>query len=186
MKHYIFSIATLVCSFTLSGCFLFEQPEEEPLGAVHVDALLVSDTCGPGITTGEPTMSYDVEIRRSGDSIVWSGPAGTVQGTFSSDESFCIEQSSQWHVRDADPWYEDPGCDMVSIERLCGTLTLESVSDASEADSQEVTGLLGRHEAFISGTTGSNCSDQVGVAEGQYLDLPCQITYSLTGVQLQD
>lgn len=186
MKTYIYPL-TVVVALLSGGCFLFDQSEDEPLGTVHVEALLVADTCGPGMTSGDPTMSYEVDLRRSGDTLHWSGPAGSHQGSFASDDEFCIEINASWHVRDPDPWYGDPGCDMVRQERLCGELAFsENQDDVAGEDLQQVVRMTARHEAFISGNTGSDCSDQIGLSAGQFLALPCQVAYTLTGAPLED
>ncbi len=182
MKTYTKQLLLLALVSAASGCFLFDQPApEETIGSVHVDAVLAADTCGPGSFPGGPSMSYEVEIQRSGDTLHWLGPGGEVQGSFTSDTTFCIELNDLWHVRDADPWYGDPGCDMQRIERLCGTLEFEDAVDETGADIQQLIGLTARHEAFVAGTQTSNCSDQIGVSTGQYLTLPCQVAYELVG-----
>lgn len=186
MKAYIYPLVIAVALLS-GGCFLFDQSEDEPLGSVHVEALLVADTCGPGVTSGDPTMSYEVDLRRSGDTLHWSSPGEAYQGTFSSDDEFCIVLNAEWHVRDPDPWYDDPGCSMVRQERLCGEVAFsQSETDASGAALQQVVNLTARHEAFISGNTGSDCSDQIGLAAGQFLSLPCQVAYTLTGSAIEE
>ena len=179
-------VTTAALLIGTSGCFLFDSAgTEEDLGELHIEAQLVADTCGPGAFPEGPSMAYDVDLRRQGDTLYWVGPSGTVLGRFSSDRDFCIQLDDQWHVRDADPWYDDPGCDLRRIERLCGTLDFAQETDETGAVSERVTSLVGRHEAFVSGTETSDCSDQVGVSEGQYLTLPCQITYELQGAPVE-
>ncbi len=184
MKTYIVKSCLIVAVLLGSSCFLFEQSNAENIGHVMVEAILVADTCGPGTVSAGPTMSYEVELNRSGDSLTWHGPGGTVQGFFTSDDEFCIELGSQWHVRDADLWFGDPGCDMTRVERLCGTLTF--AEPELEDEPAQVTSLTARHEAFVANVGGTNCDDQVGISEGQYLALPCQVAYELVGISAEE
>lgn len=187
-SNHIFKHTILILTALTASCFLFDQSTEETLGQVHVEAALVADSCGPQTVSMGSTMSYEVELSRSGDSLRWMGPSGSIEGAFLSGDEFCIELADSWHVRDADPWYGDPGCEMQRVERLCGVLELEEepLDDASEGAAPVLVGLTGRHEAFISGTEGSDCSDQLGLQEGQYLALPCQVVYDLVGTAIED
>lgn len=166
------------------GCFLFDQQTGDSLGRVEVNALLVTDTCGPGTVSAGPSLHYEVEVQRQGSSLTWVGPSGRFTGTLSGDDEFCIELNRSWHVRDPDPWLDDPGCDMSQIERLCGTIETE-VLDEGGVESEQITSLTARHEVFVSYNLGSNCTNLVGITEGQYLTLPCQVVYDMTGTPLE-
>lgn len=181
MQTYTKRALVLAVAVASGGCFLMDQSNEVELGRVEVNALLVADTCGPGTVSAGPSMEYEVELRRNGSTLLWDGPGGTVRGTFLSGDEFCIELARSWHVRDPDPWFDDPGCDMSQIERLCGTLELVE-GDASQMETERVTSLTARHEAFVSHDTGSVCTELVGISEGQYLTLPCQVVYDLEGM----
>jgi len=143
--------------------------------------VLATDTCGPVITSAGSYLDYDVDLSRSGDRLIWDGPGGTYEAALSDDDEFCVEYSAQWHVRDADEFYGVAACDMVQVERLCGTLTIEG-----EGDEETVTAMTGRHDAYVSGATGADCRDQIGVGTNLYLALPCQVAYTLTGVPPED
>jgi hypothetical protein len=174
--------ALALLALPAGGCFLFDlggdddDGEEEPLAGVHVDAVLSNDTCGPTMTSAGAYTEYDVDLSRSGDRLVWDGPGGRFEAALSDDGEFCIELDAQWHVRDADEFYGVAACDMVRIERLCGALSFEG-----EGDEETVTGMTGRHDAAVSAATGADCRDQIGVGNGLYLALPCQVAYTLTG-----
>ena len=166
---------------TLHGCFLFDQSSATRLGVVEVSAVRVSDTCGPGLDTGGAAVTYSVELSVSGSTLTWAGPAGRAQGRYDGAGGFCIELAGTWHVRDADPWYGDPGCDMVSLERLCGTVEVtEEESPAGTVDTRAA-GLSARHETFLAPADGSYCPELIGLSAGQFLALPCGVAYELTG-----
>jgi hypothetical protein len=173
-------VALAAVAPSASGCFLFDLGNDDtdaaPLAAMHVEAVLVTDTCGATMTSGGALVEYDVDISRSGDRLIWDGPGGRFETTVSDDGQFCIEYDAQWHVRDADLFYGIAACDMVQIERLCGALTVEG-----EGEDETVTGMTGRHDATVSGATGADCRDRIGVGNGLYLALPCQVAYTLTG-----
>lgn len=168
-------LAFALLAVPASGCFLFDpgdDADEAPLGTLHVDAVLATDTCGSTMTSGGAFVDYDVDLSRAGDTLIWDGPGGRFEAALSSDGEFCLEFDAQWHVRDADLFYGIAACDMVQIERLCGALALED---------ETVTAMTGRHDAAVSGATGADCRDQIGVGSGLYLALPCQVAYTLTG-----
>jgi hypothetical protein len=179
---YIMRIHRVTCigllgALSAGGCFLVDQQSTENLGRVAVSASLSIDTCGPGTVSAGPSLEYEVNLERQGSTLMWNGPSGRFTGTLSGDDRFCIELDRGWHVRDADPWLEDPGCDMSQIERLCGTIVTEEREDGAE----EVASLTARHEVFVSSNPGSNCVELVGITQGQYLTLPCQVIYEMTG-----
>lgn len=146
--------------------------------------MLVADTCGPGTVSSGSTMSYEVELSRRGSALVWVGPGGTFQGSLTDDDEFCIEVTNSWQVRQPDPWYDDPGCQMNRIERLCGTLELAE-GDQSEMEVEQVTSVTARHEFFVSYVTGTSCPELLGISEGQYLALPCQVVYDIEGLSIE-
>jgi hypothetical protein len=170
------------CAFAVvgSGCFLFDQEAAVSLGVIHVEEVLVEDTCGPGFQAPGPSLAYDVELRRTGTTLMWAGPGAPVQGTCDDSGRFCFELTNTWHVRDPDPWLEDPGCDMFRVERLCGSL--EMSEDATDAGSKEqVTAVTATHESFVSSAAGSYCPELIGVQPGQFMAIPCQVAYEITG-----
>ncbi len=87
-------------------------------------------------------------------------------------------------MRDPDPWMEDPGCDMSQIERLCGTLDLQA-DDENSLESEQVVSLTARHEVFVAPSEGSYCPELIGISSGQYLSLPCQVVYDMSGDALE-
>lgn len=185
MKTYIKYSLVVAFSLTLSSCFLFEQSSSENLGHIHVSAILVADTCGPGVVSSGSSMAYDIELQRNGSAITWIGPGGSRSGTMTDDENFCIELSANWNERESDPWLGDPGCEMVHLEQLCGTLEFED-QETDEETGPIVARITATHEAYVSGTQGSDCSDQIGITEGLYLSLPCQVVYEITGERAED
>ena len=184
MKIYKYFVLIVFSLMSSGGCFLVEQSSDENLGRVEVSALLVADTCCPGTVSSGPNMRFDVELHRQGSVLTWHGPGGRYQGSLTSDNQFCIDASRGWHVRDPDPWLGDPGCDISQIERLCGTLELETADEGS-LDTDQVLSLTARHELYVSPGNGSVCDELIGLSSGQYLALPCQVVYDMTGDALE-
>jgi hypothetical protein len=173
--------AALLATVGLPGCFLFGESDTTLIGRFAVEARLVADSCGPGTVDADPLLQYNVELRQGGSVVTWDGPGLTLQGPLGADDQFCIDDSSTWKVREADLWLEDPGCSMTRIERLCALLEDLKEVDTVEEGEPLASSFTGRHELFISHEGGSDCTDQLGLADGQYLTLPCQVTYDIVG-----
>lgn len=186
MKNHISLVYVITVALMASSCFLFDQSADESIGSVHIEAALVADTCGPGVNTNGSTMDYDVELQRNGETIRWLSPWGSVSGALTDDDEFVIEVGDQWIVRDADPWLGDPGCAMQQLERISGTIEFETIEDENDVSEEVVSSITATHESFIAPTTGSDCSNLLGISEGTYLTLPCQIAYDIVGTPLED
>lgn len=178
------SALALLLAASSGGCFLFDlgTDDADGLGMIDVEAVLVEDSCGPGFGAPGPSTSYDVELRLSGSTLTWVAAGSSAQGSCDEDGRFCIEATRQWIVRDPDPWYEDPGCQMLSVERVCGAVDIiEEENDDGEA-TRRVASLEARHEVTTSCTGTSYCPEMIGLAQGQVLALPCRVAYELTGL----
>jgi hypothetical protein len=117
----------------------------------------------------------------SGSTLTWVGPGSQASGTCDEDGRFSIEITRTWNVRDPDPWSGDPGCDMMEVERLSGTLVLDEQERDGGATERAVQSLDGRHELYDAAQSGTSCPELIGVQSGQVLALPCQVAYELTG-----
>lgn len=146
----------------LGGCG--ELPGKE-VGTYQVLATLEESTCGPSV--GDEERAFDVQIRRDGQVGYWIGPSQVpVQGRIDEEGNFTFRTSEQILVREGDDSIGLAPCMMDQVDLAEGT------ADA---------GLSGSEHLWIGSTSGADCRDQVGLMPGQFIALPCEMSFTLAG-----
>jgi hypothetical protein len=146
----------------LAGCG--ELPGKE-VGTYEVLAVMDENTCGPNV--GAPQRSFDVQIRRDGGTGYWIGPSQVpVQGRIDEEGNFSFRTSEQILVRAGDEATGLVPCYMDQLDIAEGTAEIA---------------LSGSEELWVGVTSGADCRDQIGLMPGQFLELPCRMTFTLSG-----
>lgn len=156
----------VVALATLSGC---EFPQGSQL--YDVTATLNDSTCGTGVVDAEDSLSFEVQIERDDDSLMWddSNNGAQLEGAID-DDDFVLATSSQFEVTASEGGAA--GCSVVRRDRYEGTI--EGSGDTIDRIEGEVT-------YTFSQATGYDCDDLIGVTNG-FEDLPCTVTYTFVAL----
>ncbi len=170
----------VLISFALIGCDQGDLPGDA-VGTYRVAARLEENGCGPS-TPASVSAEFDVEIRREGETGFWI-PQGQppVTGVLDDRGIFLFQVAARLVVREEDPVLGLAACVLDRIDEVRGTVTVADEADASAAPDGR---LLGEQTLSVAAASGADCSDRIGLAEGQFLGLPCQIRYALEGDEL--
>jgi hypothetical protein len=152
----------LLAAPALAACGENKMPGTQ-LGTYKVTATSQTNTCGLGAPN---PWTFDVQLSQDGSTLYWSWMDGTpylsgpVSGTTAD-----MTASEQANVDGT----TDGGLGPCTMQR----------NDTLQVDlgSGSFTGTI---SYAIAATPGSDCSDQLVSASGQYDQLPCSMTYSVT------
>ena len=156
-------LVSLFASFgLLGGCA--DLPGQE-VGSWEVAATLDETTCGPSV--GQPNRRFAVQIRRDGQTGYWIGPAQVpIEGRIDEEGNFTFRTDEQVLVRQGDESVGIAPCVMDQVD----------IAEGRAAGSLDATETL-----WIGASSGADCSDQVGLMPGQFLELPCRMSFTLLG-----
>lgn len=146
----------------LSACG--ELPGKE-VGTYDVLATMDESTCGPNV--GAEERSFDVQIRRDGGRGWWIGPSETpIEGRIDDEGNFSFRTNEQVLVREGNDAVGLAPCVMEQMDLAEGTAETE---------------LAGSEHLWVGVTSGADCRDQVGLMPGQFIELPCEMSFTLSG-----
>ncbi len=187
--HPTRALTLLGLSFAL-GCV--RSPEPEPLGTFSVTSIMRSNTCGPQVAEVLSLATYEVDLALRSDTLTWS-PRGASQarGAYNSGTgAFRLVHEQTVTVVQPDPRREVAGCMLVRADVIEGVVDWSSADggvvddvptfgqDASTAP--RARGFRGTETVVWGPTPGSDCRGLLGAQQGQFIALPCELTYSLT------
>jgi hypothetical protein len=137
------------------------------LGTYKVVAQSTTNTCG--LSAPNP-WTFDVQLSRNGTTLYWSWMDGSplVSGAIDGNSHASLEDTQTGNVDGTDASLGPCSMSRQDDLELAGP----------KAAGSPFTGTLGYS---FSAAAGSDCSDQLTAAGGQYDALPCAITYSLSG-----
>jgi hypothetical protein len=138
-------------------------------GIYTVTAMLQGNACGPGVEAPSP-WKFNVELSQQASTLFWNSMDGSplLQGEIASSAVSMTNSTDNIVDSTADG---GPGpCEMNRHD----VLTL----DLTGSPPRSFTGTL---TYTFSVDTGSDCSDQMRSAGGQYTALPCTVSYTLSG-----
>ena len=164
----------LWASVLSAGCLGRGQDAHEPgdrLGTYHATGKLVSDSCQAEVLGVSNDWQFDVKLSRESHTLYWLNGAEAIPGTIANDGvSFGFQSGVEVPLQA--PRGVQPGCVIQRTDDASGELSSSSTSDVP------------RFSAEISFSyavkSGSECGGFVGV-EGGFADLPCKVSYSLSG-----
>ncbi len=160
----------IAASFSLLGAACDEQAlPGKLLGTYTVDAQSQTNSCG--LAAPNP-WQFDVQMSEDGELLYWSWMDGTPAVSAPLSGSMATLLASQQANVDG----ADGGLGPCSMER---DDTLQ-VTLGSGSPPSAFTGTI---TYAFSVTAGSDCSDQLGSAGGQYAQLPCTVTYSASATR---
>ena len=160
MRSRLLPVLALSCPLVACG----ELPGKE-VGTYAVHSTLDETTCGPSV--GSPERQFEVQIRRDGEVGYWIGPTQVpIQGRIDEEGKFTFRTNEQVLVREGDEATGLAPCAMDQIDLAEGT------ADA---------GLSGTEHMWIGTTSGADCRDQIGLMPGQFIELPCEMSFTLAG-----
>jgi|HubBroStandDraft_1064217.scaffolds.fasta_scaffold01538_10 hypothetical protein len=139
------------------------------LGTYTVDAQSQTNSCG--LDAPNP-WQFDVQMSQDGELLYWSWMDGTPAVSAPLSGSVATLLASQQANVDGVDGGLGP-CNMERDDTL--QVTLGSGSPPST--------FTGTIAYAFSVTAGSDCSDQLGSAGGQYAQLPCTVTYAASGTR---
>jgi hypothetical protein len=149
-----------VVGMLLAGCG--ELPGQE-VGTYSVVATMEESTCGPSV--GAEEREFDVQIRRDGEVGYWIGPTEIpIEGRIDDDGNFTFRTNDQILVREGDETTGIAPCVMDQIDVAEGTAG---------------TDLEGSETLWIGASSYADCRDQVGLMPGQFIELPCEMEFTL-------
>ena len=153
----------------LTACNPASMPGTE-LGTFQVQATTQTNTCGLG---APDPWQFNVQLSEQGTTLYWSFTDGSpyLSGTLNAQSQATIADQTEGNVDGTDASLGP--CTMTRNDTL--TLTLGSGSAPASFSGSII-------YAFAV-PAGSDCSDQLASSGGTYNELPCTITYTMTGTK---
>jgi hypothetical protein len=145
------------------------------LGTFHVTAALKSTSCG---ATPNP-WEFDVRLNHDGPTLFWITGGAPIEGRVDDAARTQLRGSVVSEVRAADVKAKRDACSIGRTDVLA--LTLAGADAAPTSDPSLATSFGGSLIYTFAPTAGSDCSDQVTSAGGDFDALPCEVHYDLTG-----
>jgi hypothetical protein len=171
---------------------------------------LIADTCGPQAVPVLRSVVFHARIAVRGDEATWTvdeSGASAVGGYVAATNGFRFGQDAQEVRRAYDRVTGRPACVLRRLDvidgQLSGSLAIAADAGADGANERGDDGGAGGDAGAVSdaatdggaaapsftavetvvygGLAGTDCSDQVGAGDGQFLTLPCQQVFSLRG-----
>lgn len=172
------SILTLLAAVTASACS-GKDPYSPgtKLGTFHVSARLAHTSCGP---TPDP-WEFDVRFNHDGGTLYWiQTDAPPIEGRVDASATSRLESELTATVRPADAKAKREACVITRSDVL--TVTLADASAQRTSDPSRLQSFTGTLVYAFAPTGGSDCSDQVTTAGGDFAALPCSVQYAVSGV----
>jgi hypothetical protein len=139
------------------------------LGTYKVAAASVTNTCG--LSAPNP-WAFDVQLSEQGTTLYWSWMDGSA--LLSGAEASSSATLTSEIEADVDATEAGAGpCTMLRIDNI-------QIALGTGTEPTSFTGTIGYAFSVVAG---ANCSDQLASAGGQYVALPCTITYGMTGTR---
>ncbi len=198
-----FWYALAVLALATSACDSMTPAPHGHAATFGVDATLMQNTCGPQALTVASHMSFQARLAYDRAQATWSLVASGASASgewIDAPPSFRISTSSYTMLRAADRRYGVAACVLYRFDQLEGNVSglLPDLSVAAALDGSSVLDALdgtaaleptdagpttfSATESIVYGVAdGADCRDKIGAAPGQFIALPCQITYAMIG-----
>ena len=145
------------------------------VGTFHVTARLAKTTCGQAPDPWE----FDVRLNHEGATVYWIQGGVPIAGKVDGSARTALRASTVADVRAADPRRRLAACSVTRSDLL--DVTLAGANAASVTDPALTTSFRGVLAYGFTPTEGSDCSDQLASAGGDFAALPCNVSYTVTG-----
>jgi hypothetical protein len=157
------------------------------LGLFDVEGEVTTNSCGPLALQLPATARYVVELRVGMGTLRWR-PRGAAEavGTYDSvTGAFRVALQSEVVLRAPDSRLRLPGCALRQVDVLEGVLDRPQGYDGgvAEADAGGPVrlGFRATESLGYAPTVGSDCMAALGVGAGQFVQLPCAVSYRWRG-----
>lgn len=151
----------------------------EPIGEFHVTAKLKSTTCGQAPDPWE----FDVKLRHDARTLFWVQGGAPVKGAADTKARATFQTTDTRTLRDANAKTGTAACVVSRTDRL----DVELQSDEGPATEIEAaTAFVGTLAYEFAPGAGSDCSDQLLSASGDFEALPCDIRYDIRAARTKD
>lgn len=152
----------------MGGC----QPNDNAV-ELKVTGTLVNSTCGAAVDT-DATEEFYVVLTRDDDALSWYTKDTGDQMEGSVDSNDAIELASIRIVQVTDSSGLDPGCAVRRHDAYSGTL--------KESTANKIVGFDVEVLSTYTEADNYSCDALIG-ARGGFTDLPCEVTYDLSGTK---
>jgi len=179
------------CSVLLlvAGC---PQPlPGESVGTFAVEGQLEHNECGMQAVPARNPVEFPVEIRVDDGRAVWRRhEAPLVSGVVTDDGSYEFESETRIDAIEGDPAQGRAACVLVQREQVTArVLGAEPVPGPADGGVQDAAGepedaeaqLEGSHTIELSPVSGADCGPLLAASGGPFLELPCDLEYTLEG-----
>jgi hypothetical protein len=146
-----------------------------PVGTFHVTGRLTKTSCGDAPDPWE----FDVRLNHDGAMLYWIQGGLPVSGKVDASARAALQSSSVSDVRPADFQHKLAACSVTRSDLL--DVTLDSASAMPTPDPALTTSFSGVLAYSFAPTEGSDCSDQLVAAGGEWSTLPCNVSYVIAG-----
>jgi hypothetical protein len=178
----------------LAGCDLGNPGDL--VGEMTVTASLRENNCGTAVGTVPTTADTHVKLYERAGVLTWMGSLGTFVAEIDEEGNFVFRSSGSQVLRAEQPdGYGGvlAACTVNAAEEIRGKLVRRVTTDADAADGTAEPADGGETEPAppasvtatdtlqVAPTSGSNCSDFVGVSSGLFQALPCRVILDLSG-----
>lgn len=178
MRQSVVCASLFLCaSVFCGGCIGRAEDAHEPgdrLGTFHATGKLVGDSCQATVLGVSDDWQFDVKLSRDARTLYWLNGQEAIPGTIASDDVSFGFQSGVEVVLQA-PRGSRPGCVIARRDSASGKLSSRSTTDVRHFTAEMSFTYADKNPT----QNGSECAGFVGV-EGGFVDLPCQISYSLS------
>jgi hypothetical protein len=143
-----------------------------PIGTFAVASALTGNSCGSEVAETSPG-SFDVTISNDDGVVYWFPSTGgtAVSGSINAARTVSISEAVADDVDET-----DSGSGACILQRN-DTLSFTLASGAAPSS------FTGSYSFTFSPATGSSCSDQLAARGGTFGQLPCTVSYALTGAR---
>ncbi|MBX3208805.1 MAG: hypothetical protein KF764_27480 [Labilithrix sp.] len=145
------------------------------LGTFHVTAALTHTSCG---ATPNP-WEFDVRLNHDGSTLYWIQGGAPIEGRVDGAARAQLEAEIVEEVRAADARTKRDACAIARTDVLA--LTLRGADAQPTSDPSLATSFGGGLAFTFAPTSGSDCSDQLTTAGGDFEALPCEVHYDVSG-----
>jgi hypothetical protein len=167
------------------------------LGRFRVTATRGANTCGVQSMSLDAVASFDVELKVGNGTLRWTPARGeSTSGSWSASlRAFRVLLQTDSVIWPADRRRQLTGCAIRRTDVVEGSVTFNDADAAVSGDAAvavdggnaPVAQSFTATETIVFGPTpDSDCRALVGSGDGQYNTMPCQVTYTLSGVRTGD
>ena len=179
----------LVASALLCACL---GPEPVELGHFRVTATRQSATCGPQSNAYFSRAEFDVSLQLTGQGgLTWT-PAGSspTRGLWNgAARAFRLSLEEDIVAWAPDRRREIVGCTLRRNDVIEGVVTMDGANDGGVPDGGSADAGAAQARSFTAtetityGVAAGDCRPILGAAEGQYTQLPCEVTSAFNAVR---